>query len=524
LKLSALLSLCLCSGAFAQAFDGGEAEVAAPAALPADAPVAEPPTNESTPPMKALGVAPGISPLPNTSDVLNRPVPPVPSFLIPLVETQIFNLAFLAFSNLVSRESFAQVSADSIASHFDGRRHWEWDVDIFVTNQFGHPYQGALAFTAARSSGLSFWWAALYPTLSSLTWEMFYEVDAPSFNDLITTPVGGVFLGEVLHRAARLLLTHRRPGPPGWAERIGALLLEPAGAMNRGLFAGELERDDVEENPPYFAMVGGGANFGAAFRNENTGEIVRESTVQANVQGRFTYGIPGDPSFRYASPFSHFDLDFNVSAPYKPITSFFIRGLVAGKQWGDGNTRVRGLWGLFGQYDFAFADLVRVSSVSAGLGTSLQWRVADNTFLQVSGVLGFMPFASGGQSSSFDDDETGAPARNYHIGFGGQGTLELRLIQRGIGWLRIAARSWFILGRYIEPLGWESLNYITVGPLVHVWGPLALGGDIVGAFRLSTFQDQTFNNSFSGATYRLTLNWLSSNDMGAVAPTVPGQR
>ena len=46
---------------------------------------------------------------------------------------------------------------------------------------------GSLSFTAARSAGLPFWLACLYPLMSSLTWEMFYEVDAPSFNDQITT-------------------------------------------------------------------------------------------------------------------------------------------------------------------------------------------------------------------------------------------------------------------------------------------------------------------------------------------------
>ncbi len=508
----AFLLLALSVAARAQTEDGG-------VSMSPDAPLQSP----GNPAMRSLGIAPGISPPPNRSAGLTRPVPPARSLVIPLIEGQLFNLTFLTFSNLVSRESFAMVSGDSIASHFDGRRPWQWDIDIFITNQFGHPYQGALAFTAARSSGLSFWWSALYPVVSSLSWEMLYEIDAPSYNDFITTPVGGALLGEVLHRAARLLLTYRSPRPSGWAARIGALLLEPAGALNRGLFAGELERDDLEENPPFFAMVGGGANFGAAYRDENTKEIRRESTVQANIQGRFTYGIPGDPSFVYRSPFSHFDLDFNVSAPYKPITSFFIRGLVAGWQFGDGTSNLRGLWGLFGQYDFAYADLVRVSSVGAGLGTSLQWRIADNTFLQVSGVLGFMPFASGGQGSRFEDGVPGAPLRNYHIGFGGQGTLELRLIQRGIGWVRVAARGWVILGLYTPPGGWESLNYVTVGPLLRVWGPFALGGDIVGAFRYSSFQDQTFNSSFSAATYRLTLNWLSSEDMGAVSPIARGR-
>lgn len=492
---------------------------ASTADYPSDAPLARP-----APHALPLAVEPALAdsasktppaPAPPSATVASRPR--VASFIVPAVEGQAFNLAFLAFSNLVTHESFAWVSADSIASHFDGRRPWQWDVDYFETNQFGHPYQGALAFTAARSSGLSFWWSALYPTFSSLTWEMFYEVDPPSYNDFITTPVGGVFLGEVLHRAARLLLRQAKQRGSKWSvEWFGALLLEPTGALNRALFNEELESDDLEGTPPFFVVVGAGANFGAAYRNELTQEVVRITAAQANIQGRITYGLPGDPHFRYSSPFSHFDLDFNFSGPWKPITAFFMRGLIAGWQFGESTPNVRGVWGLFGQYDYATAELVRVSSVGVGLGTSLQWRVGQATFLQVSGVLSFAPFAAAGQST-VSDDLASPLERNYHIGYGGQGTLEARLIQRGVGWLRVVGRTWWVVGDYIPPKGWESVSYVTAGPLVRVWGPLAIGGDIVAAFRISAFRDETFNNAFSGATYRLTLNWLSSEALGAVA-------
>ena len=66
------------------------------------------------------------------------------------------------------------------------------------------------------------------------------------------------------------------------------------------------------------------------------------------------------------------------------MSSFFIRGLLAGAQYGSGKTRW--LWGLFGQYDFAEASLLRVSSVGFGLGISFQTVLPANFTFQLAVV------------------------------------------------------------------------------------------------------------------------------------------
>jgi Domain of unknown function (DUF3943) len=444
---------------------------------------------------------------------LPQPSPWIPpreyhfNVFLPILEGELLHFVLAAANNLLLRESFAQISWDSTLSHFDGRRPWEFDVDLFVVNQFGHPIQGALAFTAARSSGLSFWWSALYPFLSSLAWEMFYEIDAPSYNDQVTTPMGGIFLGEVLHRSALLLLNEA--GGPRWLRAIGAFVLEPMGQINRTLFNDTLDAHDVDDAPPVFGMLGGGVNLGTAYRDPVTFQVIQAFAPQGNIQGRLTYGTPGDPNFSYRAPFSHFDLDFNISFPGTPVTSFFIRGLLVGAQFAKGSTR--GLWGLFGQYDFASASLLRVSSVGFGLGTSLQTRLSSDFTLQVAGLASAVPFASAG-SLGFEE----GLVRDYHIGPGAQLTLESRLIWRDRAWLRLVARTWFTAGLYIEPLGWESITYVTGGPLVRLFGPVALGADAVVAVRRAYFPDALFDRSVTGVTGRLTLNLISNSDFGAV--------
>lgn len=429
------------------------------------------------------------------------------NLLLPILEAEALHFTLAAANNLLSREAFAQVSWDSTVAHFDGRVPWTFDVDSFVINQFGHPYQGTLAFTAARSSGISFWWACIYPFMASLTWELFFEVDGPSFNDQITTPLGGIYLGEVLHRTSLLVL--RGKEAPKWLRVLGAFLLEPVGQLNRWMLDERLDAEDVQDFPPTFAMVGGGVAVGSAFRDPNTFEIIRVLAPQGNVNGRMTYGMPGDPSFRYTTPFSHFDVDFNITFPGPTVSSVFTRGLLAGKQFGSGKTR--GLWGLFGQYDFAEASLLRVSSVGFGIGTSFQTVLPANFTFQLAGVLSAVPLSSAGSLGLQE-----GVVRDYHTGPGGQAVAEARLIWNDRAWLRVAARTWFIAGLYIDAPGWESISYLTVGPLVRLWGPMAVGADVVMALRRAKFDDDLFDRSVTGATVRVTLNWISEESLGAV--------
>ncbi|MFO0594883.1 MAG: DUF3943 domain-containing protein [Myxococcaceae bacterium] len=494
IRSSLLISVLLISAARAQDLPPPEEVDAGVAALPDDAPRAEPVISLPLPPK----VEPGEIP-PKVKKRYH--------VLLPIIETEALHFILASLNNLLLRSDFAQVSVDSVASHFDGRRPWEFDVDSFAINQFGHPYQGSIAFTAARSSGLNFWWSFGYAFMASLTWEEFFEIDAPSYNDQITTPLGGTYLGEVLHRTSLLVL---REGPgPQWLRSIFAFLIEPVGQLNRWLFSETLDAEDVDEHPPFFAQLGAGANFGSAFRDPNSFAIVQSFAPQVNVQGRVTYGTPGDPKFTYRAPFSHFDLDFNLSAPGQTVVSLFMRGLLYGGQFALGAS-TRGVYGVFGQYDFSAASLVRISAVSFGFGTSLQTRLSDTLTLQFAGIFSGVPFSSAG---SLGLDDIG---RDYHVGPGGQVTLEARLIWNDRAWLRVVGRSWFLGGVYVGPTGWESISYVTAGPLVRIWGPLALGADLVMAIRRAKFDDDLFDRSVTGATVRVTLNWVSSESLGAV--------
>ncbi len=99
---------------------------------------------------------------------------------------------------------------------------WVWDLDDFAVNQIGHPYQGNNYFNAGRANGLSFYESAAMAAFGSATWEYFGETNHASLNDFINTTLGGIAIGEVLHRAAWLIRDPRASGRGRLWREIGA--------------------------------------------------------------------------------------------------------------------------------------------------------------------------------------------------------------------------------------------------------------------------------------------------------------
>ncbi len=121
------------------------------------------------------------------------------------VDVTIINV-FYGLANLVRGQVTARVTPKTWWANME--QGWVWDLDDFVVNQIGHPYQGNNYFNAARANGLSFWESAGLTAFGSGTWEYFGETNHASLNDLINTTLGGIALGEMFHRMAWLVRDH----------------------------------------------------------------------------------------------------------------------------------------------------------------------------------------------------------------------------------------------------------------------------------------------------------------------------
>jgi len=110
---------------------------------------------------------------------------------------------------------------------------WEWDADRFGVNFIGHPYSGSMYFNAARSQGYTYAQSIPFAVAGSLMWEYFGENTRPSYNDIINTPINGVFLGEIFYRLSSNILDDRTTGGDRVFREIAAGLVDPVRGLNR---------------------------------------------------------------------------------------------------------------------------------------------------------------------------------------------------------------------------------------------------------------------------------------------------
>ena len=125
-------------------------------------------------------------------------------------------------------------------------------------------------YLGARSTGNGPWVSFGYAFGASLVWEIAGETEPPSYNDQITTPVGGALLGEVSYRCHVLIIQHMAPGRMARGPRLRRRAdrrAEP-GHVRRPLRLAEFH----ETRSIYAQLgVGGGAAYSKATGQEWAG-------------------------------------------------------------------------------------------------------------------------------------------------------------------------------------------------------------------------------------------------------------
>ena len=183
------------------------------------------------------------------------------------LDTTIINV-FYELANLARGQVTARITPKTWWANME--QGWVWDLDEFLVNQIGHPYQGNNYYNAARANGLSFWESAGITAFGSATWEYFGETNHASLNDLINTTLGGIALGEMFHRASWLVRDTRASGKGRLWREIGATAIDPIGGIKR-FASGDSSR--VSEKPASMVPsgLGGFVQAGALWRGTNTG-------------------------------------------------------------------------------------------------------------------------------------------------------------------------------------------------------------------------------------------------------------
>ena len=382
------------------------------------------------------------------------------SELIPAGEIVGFNILLNRFNYHFIDKQVYGTTVQSVRDNLSGK--WVVDTDPFAVNQFMHPYQGSVYFGLARSTGLDYWESLGYTFGGSLLWEIAGETGAPSINDLVTTGFGGTFLGEPLFRMASLLLEDGGSTPGLWRE-LGAAAISPSLGFTRLAFGDRFRTVFDSHSPATYTYVRLGWNKVDHVFDQALSQKVKRDAASADFH--MSYGLPGKPGYRYTRPFDYFDFEFSATT----ATSFeniMSRGLLLGKEYAVGDD-YRGVWGLYGSYDYISPQIFRVSSTALSLGTTAQWWISKSVALQGT-ALGGLGYGAAGTIH-------GSGERDYHYGATPQALLALRLMFGKTADLDLTARSYYVSDvASTEDRGSERIFRGDAAFTVRVHGPHAI--------------------------------------------------
>lgn len=397
------------------------------------------------------------------------------SYLIPAIEVPSFILALNLAARVINpndRENGKLTYTTTPSTFFNNVVHenWVFDKDSFETNQLRHAYQGSVYHGFARSSGLGFWPSLGYTFAGSYLWETGGETTKPSINDQIMSGIAGAILGEPLFRIASLMLENGGEHPGFWNE-LGAAFVSPPTGFNRLVFGERFSPVFPSHDPARFWRV----DLGGSAIVDSTGHVTGVARYAAVASFSMLYGLPGKPGYSYERPFDYFEIELAVdSGPTNVPRAAITRGLLFGSEYESGDT-LRGIWGLYGSYEYMSPHTFRVSTAAFSIGTTAQVWLSRKTALQFSAMAGGGYGAAGTVPGAEPD---------YRHGGAAQGLLSLRLILGDSAMIELGRREYYIcqFGSG-KPPGNELMGRTEAGLTVRLSGRNAVSLHFLSATR-----------------------------------------
>ncbi|HEX2249270.1 MAG TPA: DUF3943 domain-containing protein [Gemmatimonadales bacterium] len=340
------------------------------------------------------------------------------------------------------------------------RRGLVWDDNTFHVNNFSHPYHGSVYHNSARGSGFGFWASVPFVAAGSATWEFFGETITASLNDLVTTTLGGVALGEVTYRLSMLLRSNR--ARTGFGRELGAFALSPM-ARTQGLLheAGETSRILGESRSTEPAQLAMGRYAGQTF-----------------IELAVRYGNPFDPGA--LRPYDMFELRFQLSPHSSEVIQHVaISGLLT-------RTRLNRtkhselMLGVFQHYDLD--DLPALQTSGYSVSAALLYRRAFGARME----LDLSAHAEGLLLGSITSEQGNYWRRDYDMGPGAGARLGVSLVRDGHEWLRADGRLLWLHSAYGSG-GDHVASFLRLKGAIPLLGPVGIGGDVAVTTRHSSF-------------------------------------
>jgi len=280
---------------------------------------------------------------------------------------------FYELANLARGQVTAEITPKTWWTNM--KQGWVWDLDDFVVNQVGHPYQGNNYFTAGRANGLSYWESAGLTAFGSATWEYFGETNHASVNDLINTTLGGIALGEMFHRTAWLVRDTRATGKRRMWKEIAATAIDPVTGASR-FISGDASR--VSEKPEDLvpSNLRGLATAGVLFRGSNTNAF--DSKGSAFLELDIVYGEP--ESGRSRTPYDAFTVLMRFGGGGS-FTEAKVRGRLLGQPIGKGGFQLS----VQQAYDYNKNNVYQFGAQAFNVNAGYTGKVSERMAIWASG-------------------------------------------------------------------------------------------------------------------------------------------
>jgi hypothetical protein len=331
------------------------------------------------------------------------------------------------FNEYVRDANFNQISPRSFWANF--KEGFTYDDNEFKTNQLIHPFNGATYFNAARANGIGFWGSSAMSIAGAFVWECCGETHPMSFNDMVSTGIGGIARGEMSYRISSLILDNTKRGKGRVGREAAAFLFDPIRGLNRVVSgdAGEVKGNPADRwdwRPDFQLAVRAGA------RIIGEGESISENTnTYGFLEVVLNYGNPWDGERR--RPYDRFDAYSQSNFGDKTRQGrLLIRGDLFSRLLGDNNRHSLSL-----QQDFDYVDNEAYEYGGQSLGPALlsrfRWSPTLTLLTRVQ-AYAILLGAVNSDYSSLAEVANQERYREYDYGPGLGGAIELYLQRKNL--------------------------------------------------------------------------------------------
>ncbi len=327
---------------------------------------------------------------------------------LPFLKSTFSNAVIWAIDRYVFNYDYSHIGLASWRLNL--QRGWRWsDNDRISTDWFFHPYSGGGYYMDARSLGYNFWESIPFVAAAEVEWKYFGETDQPCISDLITTTVGGPFVGEVDYRLTSNILDDSKTGFDRLWREVAVAFLSPSRFLSR-LITGELWRVAPQqelEREPWDVELDLGAH------RVNNGTSFNTGPVKASMDIAVAYGDPFE--VRDRKPFDQFKLwtEFTNAYQRKYLAEVTGYGELFAGNASSGNFHM--MYGLFQHLDYFDNLTFELADLSFGPGILTKWQLTEHHSLYSEWHASFIPI--GANNASFFPNPT-TDQRDYSYGDG----------------------------------------------------------------------------------------------------------